>query len=298
MTSTDAEHVIPVFRKWFTDTAAPDILFPDQGPPFTAQSFKNFLTKWGVGSGYSSACYPQGNSNAELAAKNIKRLIEKYYKGPQTNYDDFAQGLLQVRNTPVKSTGMSPAQMLYGRPTQDTLPAHKSHFTRDWHEELYKADVKFAETCERSESYYNRGTANLPAIQVGSPVVVQNHKTGKWDRVGVVLDKNSRLRRYLIRLSSGMIINRNRRHVKIRKGKIMPPIYTIGDGISDVVAESVNSSHAQFQRDSDSSNATTTKTVQNPNTSLNDNVRIGNDDVRIGNNNIPTVRRYNRPCKF
>jgi hypothetical protein len=123
LASTDAEHLIQIFRKWFTDTAAPDMFFSDQGPPFTSREFRDFLERWGVSTQCSSAYYPQGNNFAELAVKNCKSLITKYYKGPRhTDYDAFAQALLQVRNTPHKSTGISLSVMLYRKPRKIRFP--------------------------------------------------------------------------------------------------------------------------------------------------------------------------------
>lgn len=233
MKSTDADHVIPLFRKWFQDTAAPDVFWSDNGPPFNSGKFSDFLKRWGVAQKFSSPYYPQGNNYAELAVKNCKSLVNKYWKGPNTDYDDFAKGLMQVRNTPHASTGVSPAMILYGRPTQDALPAHKSFFSKNWHDQMLEHDRKYAEHREKLEYYYDRGTRSLPALPVGTPVAIQNPKTRKWDRYGVIQEKNEDLRRYVIRLPSGMIVVRNRRVLKQRfTNRTLPPI-TLDDELDN-----------------------------------------------------------------
>lgn len=226
---TDASKIIPEMRKWFRDTQVPDIFQSDQGPPFSSVEFQDFLKRWGVAYQCSSAEYPQGNSFAELAVKNIKSLLEKYYKGPQTDWESFDMGLLQVRNTPHKN-GLSPAILMTGKPLQDTVPAHKSLFTRDWHSKVLEFDQNFANRRDKMEQLYNRGARDLPPLRVGDPIAIQNKRTKKWDRYGVVQEVFPEIRRYLIRLASGMMITRNRRVIRKRfcdSNSVLPPIKSL-----------------------------------------------------------------------
>ena len=47
--------------------------------------------------------------------KLVKRLLQKSAAAANLDSDDFARGLLEIRNTP-RSDGRSPAQVLYLRP--------------------------------------------------------------------------------------------------------------------------------------------------------------------------------------
>ena len=105
--SSSAAHVIPIIRHWFPNTAVPDVLFSDQGPPYNSKDFQDFLMRWGVAYKCSSAEYPQGNAYAELAVKNCKRLLDNYYRGADTDWDSFDRAILQIRNTPHKSNNLS-----------------------------------------------------------------------------------------------------------------------------------------------------------------------------------------------
>ena len=62
---------------------------------------------------------------------------------------------------------------------------------------------------------YDRHARDLPMLGVGSQVTLQNHATGLWDRHGVVTDIGPH-RRYFIRLPSGRVLTRNRRHLRQR----------------------------------------------------------------------------------
>ena len=45
--------------------------------------------------------------------------------------DDFARGLLELRNTP-RAEGRSPAQVLFGHPMRSAVPAHHRSFALEW----------------------------------------------------------------------------------------------------------------------------------------------------------------------
>ena len=67
----------------------------------------------------------------------------------------MARALLQYRNTPSRKDGQSPAQKLFGRPMQDTLPAHHRSFAPEWQRSTIEAEQLAANTLAHSESYYN-----------------------------------------------------------------------------------------------------------------------------------------------
>ncbi len=60
--------------------------------------------------------------------KSMKKLLRTSWKGRSMDEDALVRALLQYRNTPSRKDGLSPAQKLYGRPVQDTLPAHHRSF--------------------------------------------------------------------------------------------------------------------------------------------------------------------------
>ena len=146
--------------------------------------------------------------------KNAKSLARKCINGRVIDQNAWTEGLLQIRNTPHKATGLSPAILLYGHPVQDRLPAHRKNFERCWYDEVGAYDCKMCEAKLQSERYYNTPTTrDLPAFQVGDEVVIQNIKTKRFDRFGIVKECCDS-RRYLIRLPSGMILERNRRFLR------------------------------------------------------------------------------------
>ena len=66
----------------------------------------------------SSPYYPKSNGKAESAVKTCKNLLRKV----DLAKTDVYLSLLDHRNTPTESTGLSPAQRLFGRRARTLLP--------------------------------------------------------------------------------------------------------------------------------------------------------------------------------
>ena len=204
-------------REWFINTALYDVFWSDGGPPFGSSDVNNFLRRWGVEWRPSSPRYPQGKSVAESAVKWAKSLLRKCWRGRgqllRTN-KEWIKGILQWKNTPHKSTDLSPAIMLYGHSVQDAIiPCSLS---RSWHDEKLRVDREAVKRKEKLEKYYNRGTRNLEQLNVNDPVCIQNNSTRRLDRYGRVMESHHQSRRYLIKLESGLMIRRNRIHLRKR----------------------------------------------------------------------------------
>ena len=70
---------------------------------------------------------------------------------------------------------------------------------------------------ERQKADYYKKGRPIPPLAVGDPVSIQNPKTRRWDRYGVIQERQLQTRKYTIRLSSGLITTRNRRHIVYRQ---------------------------------------------------------------------------------
>ena len=79
----------------------------------------------------STPHYPQSNGHAEAAVKLIKRLVQKVTTSGDLDCDEFARGLLEIRNTP-RGDLRSPAQILYGHNLRSSVPIHHRAFTPEW----------------------------------------------------------------------------------------------------------------------------------------------------------------------
>ena len=118
--------------------------------------------------------------------------------------------LLQYRNNPSHRDGHSPAQKLYGNPTQDTLPAHRRSFSEEWQQKMEEVERQTNATQESITTYYNTHAYPLTEIEIGSNVAIQNPHTKLWDIYGTIIDVTPN-RRYYIKTSSGRVLVHNHR---------------------------------------------------------------------------------------
>ena len=188
------------------------------------QKQRNFW-RYGVWHRLSAAYHPSSNGRAEVAVKSMKRLLQGHTNADGTLDDNrVVAGLLQYRNTPEPTTGMSLAMILFGRPLRDRIPVppktsifHCARLSPVWHDTWRAREealrVRFGQQADPRRPHMH----TLPPLKPQSRVLVQNqcgpHPT-KWDRSGCVV-KALPHDQYLVRLDgSGRVTRRNRQHLK------------------------------------------------------------------------------------
>ena len=214
-TEATSRQLVGLLRETFAATGVPTILRSDGGPQFAAKRTRDFLKRWGVTLGLSSPYYPQSNGHAEAGVKSVKRLIMKTTQHGELDCDEFARGLLELRNTPGEH-GRSPAQVLFGHPLQSSVPAHRRAFAVEWQTADEKYDRSRAHTTEHVRDHYNSTAKPLPVVRIGTTVDVQDSRTGQWDRTGIVVGVGDH-RDYLVKLPSGRVLWRNRRFLRAHR---------------------------------------------------------------------------------
>ena len=219
-----ASALIREMRNIFCTTGTPEVLWTDGGPQFTSRAFAEFLARWAVQHRVSSPHYPQSNGRAEAAVKYAAKLIRRVWneRGSSADSDAWARGILQHRNTPGPD-GRSPAQIVFGRPVRDTIPAHRRSFAPRWQRAADEADSAATARQEVTRQAYDRHARDLRDLDVGSQVAVQDSATKRWDRFGIVTEVGPH-RRYFVRLPSGRVLTRNRRFLRQRYGHATPEL--------------------------------------------------------------------------
>ena len=228
---TSAKDLISSLRTAFAATGAPSTLRTDGGPQFVARRTRDFLRRWGVTHQVSTPHFPQSNGHAEAAVKAVKRLVQKVCTRGELDSDEFAQGLLELRNTP-RADGRSPAQVLYGRPLRSTVPAHHRAFADVWQRAAEECDERAAVFKSRVAAHYDASARPLQQLRLSQSVLLQDPKTGLWDRTGAIVGIGNR-RDYLVRLPSGRVYWRNRRYIRPLRPLVTVPDGDVDDGTRD-----------------------------------------------------------------
>ena len=204
--------MVSALRNIFSMTGAPEVIRCDNGPQYGARKFRTFLERWNVRIKPSTPYYPQSNGLAEATVKAVKHLLAKCSESGDLDTDQFALGLLELRNTP-RVEGMSSAQIVFGHQLRSNIPVHHTAFAKIHQESMDECDRKKYLVQEKADRRYNATAKTLPSFAMGHHVNIQDHRSGLWDRSGTIVGIG-RNRDYLIKLRSGRTYWRNRRFLR------------------------------------------------------------------------------------
>ena len=174
-------------RLRFCEKSVPVRLFTDDGPRFSSETLKAFLQVWKVDHITSSPHYPQSNGLAEASVKQMKKVIRGSTRFHKVDWDAVIRGLLVYYNTP-RYNGLSPAEMLFGHPIRDLVPAHRNAFEPAW-QRLADHLEKTQAAQEKIIARYNASAEDLLPLRIGGKVVLQDPVTKRWERCGDVVER-------------------------------------------------------------------------------------------------------------
>ena len=177
--NTTARRLITVVRSYFAGVGALVKFWSDNDTNFTAAKFEDFLRNWGVDHEKSYPHYPQSNGIAEAGVKHMKKLLETCWTAGAFNEDKFVKGLVLFWNAP-RSGGASPAQLVFGKPMRDCLPAHQRSYAPEWPQASDVLEERPQRRRTKTAEHYNRGTRKLSALEIGNHVLVQHPITKRW----------------------------------------------------------------------------------------------------------------------
>ena len=121
LTSTTTAAIVRKLKGHFARYGIPLVLVSDNGPQFSSQEFKKFVTEWDVEHRTSSADHQQANGKAEAAVKTAKRIIGRAIESKQDPY----LAILEYCNILSQDT-VSLAQRMFGRMICTMLPVHSN----------------------------------------------------------------------------------------------------------------------------------------------------------------------------
>ena len=212
--------LVKCLRKIFVTYGIADELSSDCGPEFTAEATQRLLSNWGVHHRLSSVALAHSNGRAEVGVKTCKRmLMDNTGPNGEIDLDKFQRAMLQYRNTPDRDTGLSPAQMIFGRPIKDFIPilpgSYRPHNT--WIETSRAKEEAMRARNVRNTERLTEHTVRLRPLKVGDRVFIQN-QTGnhplRWDRTGLVIEVKQ-FDQYAVRVDgSGRVTLRNRKFLR------------------------------------------------------------------------------------
>ena len=212
--------LVKMLRGLFVTFGISEELASDGGAEFMSNEVQKFLHKYGVRHRVSSVGNPHSNQRAEVGIKSMKRMLKGNLNMTGSLDDDsFAKAILQYRNTPLQSTGLSPAVALFGHPIRDFLPLTRKTYVPaiQWIRKMADRENKMKKCSSRENKKWSHGARKQDPLRVGHEVSIQNlagNHPLKWDRTGLVVEALGN-DQYNVRVDgTGRITLRNRKHLK------------------------------------------------------------------------------------
>ena len=226
----DSQHVIAILREYFTRWGIPVIFTSDGASVFTSLEMRTFLERYGVTHRVASNYYPRANKRAEVGVKSAKRLIlENISPSGSLNTDRVARALLIHHNQTDPVSGLSPAEVIFGRRLRDHLPLqeHKFQPRVEWRLEADLREKAYAKRHLLKQEQLSQGARPLPPLAAGDCVAIQDEakfgKAGKWTKTGIITQVLP-FQSYEVKVDgSNKLTRRNRVHLR----KIIPFINKI-----------------------------------------------------------------------
>ncbi|XP_043093292.1 LOW QUALITY PROTEIN: uncharacterized protein K02A2.6-like [Puntigrus tetrazona] len=199
--SATTASTIDCLRNSFSNHGLPELIVSDNATCFISAEFKDFLNKNGVGHVTSAPYHASSNGLAERAVQIIKTMLKK--SADEKIATKLSRVLFSYRITPQTTTGLSPAEMLYGRKLRCSLDFIHPDLTR-----------KIQEQQQKQGNHHDK-KADMRSFGIGDSVLIRNFTYGpKWipGHIETVTGPLS----YKVRLGDGRMV---RRHVDQIQGQ-------------------------------------------------------------------------------
>ncbi|XP_064475331.1 uncharacterized protein K02A2.6-like [Ornithodoros turicata] len=122
LSSLNGGTVTTKLNDMFTVHGIPEVVKTDNGPPFFGKEFADFMKHNGIRHHRVTPLWPQANGEVERFIKNLKKTIKAACVGGHNWKDEIDEYLLNYRATPHSTTGVTPAELLFGRKIRTKLP--------------------------------------------------------------------------------------------------------------------------------------------------------------------------------
>lgn len=213
------EDICKILSRVFATYGIPERIYSDGGPQFKEKTFyEEFCKRNDIINIPSSPYHPQSNGIAENGVKQMKKLIHCTYEPKLRTVDPekWMKAHLLYHNTPRQPSGISPAQLLFGRDMRDGLPAARDNL-------VPRLRVEVERRLQKVREKQNRGLEwrrELPILEPGQPVFIQNPHSRRWDGEGIVIGFGQNSREYVVEFNRNKKrYVRNRIFLKPKVGK-------------------------------------------------------------------------------
>ena len=124
--NTSSSTTIKCLKKHFTCHGIPETLRTDNGSNLVSHEIEEFLDELGIKHKKTIPLWPRANGEVERQNKSLLKAIRMAHTEGKPWQQELQKYLLAYRSTPHTTTGISPAQLLYGRKIRTKMPEFQS----------------------------------------------------------------------------------------------------------------------------------------------------------------------------
>ena len=247
---TSSEDTIRCLQHTFSTFGLPVSIVSDNGPCFTSGEFKNFVQNCGIRHITTAVYKPSTNGLAERMVQTFKQALKKSNQPTQQFLDRF---LFNYRLTPHSTTGVSPAELMFGRKLRSRLDLL-------WPSVSTRVSNKQAVQVEN----YSKRPREV-SLATKSPVMVKNYSQygAKWIP-GEICRQTGPLS-YQCRLNDGRIVKRHQDQLHERSESPIPP-FLRREPVSPVVHPSTTAPPSKEEKDEDKASTSAASSKASPKT--------------------------------
>ena len=200
---TTAKETIQCLKQSFSRFGLPVSIVSDNGPCFISQEFKDFCKNINARHITTAVYKPSTNGLAEKMVQTLKKSLHISKSNCQDTLNRF---LFNYRLTPHTTTGVSPAELMFGRRLRSKLDLL-------WPADSVSSRVVKKQNIQRRDHVAAPRTLHLPP---DSPVMIRNYTPGgcKWTPSKIV--KQSGPLSYRCETPSGAIVKRHQDQIITR----------------------------------------------------------------------------------
>ena len=200
---TTTKETIQCLRHSYSRFGLPVSIVSDNGPCFISQEFKDFCKNSGVRHITTAVYKPSTNGLAEKMVQTLKKGLRTSKSAIQDTLDKF---VFNYRLTPHSTTGVSPAELMFGRRLRSRLDLL-------WPADSVSSRVARKQQAQKKEHTNAPRSLHLPP---DSPVMIRNYAPGgaKWTPSTVVTQTGPLS--YRCTTPSGTIVKRHQDQIITR----------------------------------------------------------------------------------
>lgn len=208
MSTITATKTIEQLRVIFATHGLPRKVVTDNGPTFTSEQFRNFMSLNGITHVTTAPYHPSSNGLAERAVQTVKQGLKR--TAGSSLQERLSKFLFTYRITPQSTTGVSPSTLLMGRRLRSRL------------DRLFPDVSKRVETKQSKQAEQHDSSKPLRKFNVSDTVYVKDFCTPSSWISGKIVKVTGPLS-YQVELLSRRVVRRHVDAIRIRSTLVPRP---------------------------------------------------------------------------